>query len=262
MFVGAERDVLSIFHPECGGRKTIDDHTIARHPPPEPIRQLYKFLHFRLQPPPPRVHGTLGSARLSCRRPEQSLCRRSDRLQGAVTAIRQLDRRASAGPDELPSGALEGDCRSALAGRAWSRGAVVLALEGDAEALLLVGCDGGLSLGLRQRSGGGDCRDGGGDGAGEDERIDSISCRHGFLHIGLSLHPRWGALARSRYRPEHYCVSRSLIREQREDPRAPWRSGCDSNSVGDHCFPLRTTGPPLPSNGVLACCRTFITKRA
>jgi hypothetical protein len=83
-------------------------------------------------------------------------------------------------------------------------------------------CDGGLSLGLRQRAGGGDCRNSGGDGAGEDERIDGTSCRHmGFFILGLWLHPRGGALAHSRYRPEYYSVVRSLIREQRVDPRAP-----------------------------------------
>ena len=70
--VGTERHVLSIFHLERRDRKAVDDQTIARRPPPEPIRQLYKFIHVRLQQfrPPPRMHGTLRSARLSCRRPE------------------------------------------------------------------------------------------------------------------------------------------------------------------------------------------------
>src|SRR5271165_6924080 len=58
--------------------------------------------------------------------------------QRAVLAVRQHDRGAGSPLDELPGVALEIDGRGALAGRAGSGGAVVLSLQGDAEALLLV----------------------------------------------------------------------------------------------------------------------------
>ena len=57
----------------------------------------------------------------------------------SVLAVRQRDRGAGSALDELPRVALEIDGRGTLAGRAGSGGAVVLSLQGDAEALLLVG---------------------------------------------------------------------------------------------------------------------------
>src|SRR5262245_58312098 len=52
--------------------------------------------------------------------------------------VRQLDVGAGAALDELPGVALEIDRGSALAGRAWSRSAIVLAFECNAEALLFL----------------------------------------------------------------------------------------------------------------------------
>ena len=59
------------------------------------------------------------------------------RLGRALAAAGQLHRGAGAAVDELPGIALVVDGRGALAGRARAGGAVVLALERDAEALLL-----------------------------------------------------------------------------------------------------------------------------
>src|ERR1700722_14947383 len=61
-----------------------------------------------------------------------------DRRHRTVLATGHFDARAGAALDKLPGVALEIDRRSALAGRAGTGGAVILALKGDAVALLLV----------------------------------------------------------------------------------------------------------------------------
>src|SRR5271166_1867627 len=113
---------------------------------------------------------------------------RLHRCHGAVFAVRQLDRRAGSALDKLPRVALEIDGRGALAGRAGARGAVVLALEGDAEALLLMGGHGGVHFRLGQRGSGREARKRARKGAGEDERGDGSFCRHWLApNCGLAL---------------------------------------------------------------------------
>jgi hypothetical protein len=72
-----------------------------------------------------------------------------------VLAVRQHDRRAGPAADELPGIALEIDSGGPLTGRSWPRHTIVLALERDAVALLLVRSGSRLFFGLRQRRGGG-----------------------------------------------------------------------------------------------------------
>ena len=105
----------------------------------------------------------------------------SDRLERSMLAVGQLD--AGAGPalNELPRIALEIDGRGALAGRARTGCAIVLALQGDAEAFFLLGGHGRVRLGLGQGCGGGKCRKRGRNGTGEDEGTDNILSRHGYL---------------------------------------------------------------------------------
>ena len=85
------------------------------------------------------------------------------------------DAGAGAALHELPRIALEIDGRGALAGRAGPGGAIVLALQRDAEALLLVGGrwrrrPRPWSAGRPRRHG----RERGRDGAGKDQRTDNI----------------------------------------------------------------------------------------
>src|SRR5205823_6311560 len=75
------------------------------------------------------------------------------------------------------------------AGGARSGRAVVLALQGDAEAFFLLGSHRGIGFGLGQRSSSGKRRKRGRHGAGEDERGDGKFGRHGIF---LS---RWHRLA-------------------------------------------------------------------
>src|SRR3954447_11434933 len=102
----------------------------------------------------------------------------SDRLERALLATRQVDAGAGAALDEFPGIALEVGGRGALAGRAWSGRAIVLALEGDAEAFFLLGGDGRVALGLGQRSSSGQSRQCGRHGAGENERGHGKFGRH------------------------------------------------------------------------------------
>src|SRR5262245_57941783 len=97
-----------------------------------------------------------------------------DRLQRAGLAVRKLNAGAGAALHELPRIALEVDGRGALAGRARTGGAIVLALQRDAKAFLLLRRDGGICLGLGQRSCGGYGRKRSRDGASEDKRTDDI----------------------------------------------------------------------------------------
>jgi hypothetical protein len=71
--------------------------------------------------------------------------------QRSVLAVRQHDRRAGPADDELPRIALEIDGGGPLTGRSGPRLTIVLALECDAVALLLVRSGGRLVFGLRQR---------------------------------------------------------------------------------------------------------------
>ena len=73
-------------------------------------------------------------------------------LQRTVATVRQDDAGARAVLHELPGVGLEIDRRGSLAGRARPSRAIVLALEGDAEALFFMCSDGGLPLGLCQWS--------------------------------------------------------------------------------------------------------------
>src|SRR3984885_8814830 len=102
----------------------------------------------------------------------------SDRLKRAVLAVRQFDVGAGAALDEFPSVALEVSGRGALAGGAGAGRTIVLTLQRDAEAFLLVGGDGRVALGLRQRGGGGHGRERGCESPGQDERTDEIFRRH------------------------------------------------------------------------------------
>src|SRR6478752_5218774 len=104
--------------------------------------------------------------------------RASDRLERALLAARQLDAGAGAALDEFPRIALEVSGRGALAGRARSGRAIVLALQGDAEAFFLFGRDGRVALGLGQRSSSGQGRERGRHGAGENERGHGKFGRH------------------------------------------------------------------------------------
>src|SRR4051812_20423959 len=113
----------------------------------------------------------------------------SDRLKRALLAARQLDAGAGAALDEFPCIALEVGGRGALAGRARSGRAIVLAFQGDAEAFFLLGGDGRIALGLGQRSSSGQGRKCGRHGAGENERGHGKFGRHRIL---LS---RWHRLA-------------------------------------------------------------------
>ena len=79
-----------------------------------------------------------------------------------------------------------------LTGGARAGRAIVLALPGDAEALLLVGTNGGIGFGLRQRGGRGHRRKSGRDGGSEDERADNVSCRHDFLQKWVFVAPSVG----------------------------------------------------------------------
>src|SRR5262245_21928044 len=101
-----------------------------------------------------------------------------DRLQGTVFAVGKFDAGARSALDELPSVALEIDRRRSLAGRARPRRTIVLALEGDAKAFLLLGGDGRIGLGLCQRTGNGKRRKRGRDCAGQNKRANCILRRH------------------------------------------------------------------------------------
>src|SRR5580692_4684837 len=90
-----------------------------------------------------------------------------DRAQRTMLAARHVNARAGAAADEFPGVALEIDSRGALASRAGASRAVILALEGDAIALLLVSRRGGCGLFLGQRPGICHRRHGGRDGGGE-----------------------------------------------------------------------------------------------
>lgn len=84
-----------------------------------------------------------------------------------MAPVRKLDRRAGSRSDEFPGVALKIGGRSALAGGARASGAVVLPLQGDAEAFLFLGSDRRFAFSLCQRRGGCDggerCRNGAGD---------------------------------------------------------------------------------------------------
>src|SRR5258708_7931505 len=118
---------------------------------------------------------------------------RSDGLQRAVSAVRQLDAGAGSALDEFPCVALEVGGRGALAGCARARRTVVLALQRSAEALFFMSRDGRVSLGLCQGGGGRDRRERGREGTGEDKRTDNVSCRHSFLQVRFASPRRWGA---------------------------------------------------------------------
>src|SRR6516164_9582533 len=105
----------------------------------------------------------------------------SDRLERTVLAIGQLNAGAGAALNELPCITLEVGGRGALARRARTRRTVVLALQGNTKAFLLLGGGCRIDLGFGQGPGGGQGRKRGADGAGEDERSHSILGRHGFL---------------------------------------------------------------------------------
>src|SRR5689334_14407490 len=102
-----------------------------------------------------------------------SVSNRSDWLERTSLAIRQLDAGAGATLHELPGVALEIHGRSPLAGRAGARGAVVLAFQRDAKALLLVRGHGGIGFRLGQGASGGNRCKRSRDGASEDERTDN-----------------------------------------------------------------------------------------
>ena len=75
------------------------------------------------------------------------LCRR----QRAMLAVWQDDGRAGAAANELPRIPLKIDGRGALTGRARTGGAIILAVQGDAETLLFMGGRGGLLFLLGER---------------------------------------------------------------------------------------------------------------
>jgi hypothetical protein len=100
---------------------------------------------------------------------------RLDWLERAGLAVRKLDAGAGAALHELPGVALEVDGRGALAGRAGAGGAIVLALQRDAEALLLVGRGRCIRLGLSEGSGGGKGGKRSRNGGGKDKRADESS---------------------------------------------------------------------------------------
>ena len=110
-------------------------------------------------------------------------------LQRTVATVRQDDAGARAVLHELPGVGLEIDRRGSLAGRARPSRAIVLALEGDAEALFLMSGDGSIAFGLRQRGGKGDRSQRSRHSTGEDGRAHNGSHRHNVLQIGGSLHP-------------------------------------------------------------------------
>src|SRR5262245_49185784 len=132
----------------------------------------------RLQPPQVWPLTSFLSP-LSCHRPFVARVR-SDRLERAVLTIRQFDAGARPALNELPCIALEIDGRGALARGARTGRTIVLALQGDAKALLLLGGDRRGDLRLRQRSGGGNRRERSRNGAGENERTDGIFYGHCF----------------------------------------------------------------------------------
>ena len=101
--------------------------------------------------------------------------------QRSVLAVRQHDRRAGPADDELPRIALEIDGGGPLTGRSGPRLTIVLALERDAVALLLVRSGGRLVFGLRQRRSGGERRKRARQGACENERGDCGFGRHWLL---------------------------------------------------------------------------------
>src|SRR4051794_6542997 len=98
-----------------------------------------------------------------------------------VLSARQLNAGASAALHELPGIALKIGGRRALAGRARSRRAVILALQRDAETFLFLGGYRRIGLGLGQGTGYPQGRERGGHGPGEDERTDDILGRHEIL---------------------------------------------------------------------------------
>src|ERR1700757_1777521 len=90
-----------------------------------------------------------------------------NRAQRTMLTARHFDARARSATDEFPGVALEVDGRRTLAGRARTGRAVILALEGDAVALLLVSRRGGCGLFFGERGGIRHRRHGGRDRGGQ-----------------------------------------------------------------------------------------------
>ena len=161
------------------------------------------------------------------------LCRR----QRAMLAVWQGDGRAGAAANELPRIALEIDGRGALTGRAWTGGAIILALQGDAETLLFVGGHGGLLFLLGERSCAREARQGARHRAGEDEGGDNSLCRH-----WVSLQTLQKAPVRAHHHARSFApneMTRRLRANERGpikatnrfDGEMPIRNRCDSSRL-------------------------------
>ena len=109
-----------------------------------------------------------------------------------MAATRYVERGAGAALNKLPRVALEIDGRGALAGGSRAGGTIVLALQSNTVALLLMSRDGSTGFSLRQRCGGGHGRKRRGNRTGEQNRTHS-SFQHELSPFGFVDAPVFGA---------------------------------------------------------------------